>query len=41
VAAQATAHLASNLWLISRFGASSRRDGLSIEVDGLAVPARA
>jgi RNA 3'-terminal phosphate cyclase (ATP) len=40
VAAQATAHLASNLWLISRFGASLRRDGLSIEIDGLAVPAR-
>jgi RNA 3'-terminal phosphate cyclase (ATP) len=41
VAAQQTAHLASNLWLIERFGAGARRAGRRIEIDGLAVKPRA
>jgi hypothetical protein len=41
VSAQQTPHLASNLWLIERFGAGSRREGRSIEIDGLAVKPRA
>ena len=37
VAAQQTAHLASNLWLIGLFGARSRREGNSVEIDGLGL----
>jgi RNA 3'-terminal phosphate cyclase (ATP) len=40
-AAQASTHLASNLWLISRFGAGARRDGRSLEVEGLGPAPRA
>jgi RNA 3'-terminal phosphate cyclase (ATP) len=37
VAAQQSAHLASNLWLASLFGARCRRDGRSVEIEGLAL----
>jgi RNA 3'-terminal phosphate cyclase (ATP) len=32
-----TEHLRTNLWLVERFGARTRRDGLQVEVDGLGL----
>jgi RNA 3'-terminal phosphate cyclase (ATP) len=35
-----SAHLRSNLWLVERFGARTRREGASVEVEGLGLGAR-
>jgi RNA 3'-terminal phosphate cyclase (ATP) len=34
-------HLRTNLWLAERFGARTRREGASVEVEGLGIGPRA